>query len=101
MVLCSVPSAYAQTIISALLEKHLIACGTVVEGTSWFYWMGTVEEQKEALIIMKSRYDKWEAIRQTIVQIHPYDIPEIIALPIVTGLAEYLTWINEAVEYSL
>jgi len=98
LVICSAPSANAQSIISALLEKHLIACGTVVNGISWFHWRGAVEKQKEALLIMKSRYDKWDAIRQTIVHIHPYDIPEIIVLPIVTGLAEYLSWIDEALD---
>jgi len=55
-----------------------------VKGTFWFYRIGTVEEQKEALILMKPRYDTWEGVQETIVHIHPYDNPEIIALPIVT-----------------
>jgi periplasmic divalent cation tolerance protein len=94
LIMSSVPVEYSQLIVTSLLEKHLIACGTILEGKSWFHWKGRVEQQDEAFLIMKSRSDKWDAIQKTITRLHPYDIPEIISMPILSSLPEYLSWID-------
>jgi periplasmic divalent cation tolerance protein len=98
LILCSVTSEYAQIIISTLLEKRLIACGSMLNGKSWFHWKGAVEQEDETVLLMKSRSDKWDAIQKAIIQLHPYKVPEIIAVPIVIGLPEYCSWIDEVLD---
>jgi periplasmic divalent cation tolerance protein len=98
MVICSAPSDDAPKIVSALLNARLIACGTALPGTSWFYWKGVVQRQEETLLVMKSRSDKWDFIQERISSLHPYDIPEIIAVPIEFGISAYMAWIDEVLD---
>ncbi|MDD5778018.1 MAG: divalent-cation tolerance protein CutA [Candidatus Thermoplasmatota archaeon] len=97
VIFCTAPPDQAPALARALLDQRLIACATIVSGRSLFRWQGAVEEEEEALLVIKSRADRWDNIRETICHLHPYDTPEIIALPVVDGLPAYLAWIDEVV----
>jgi periplasmic divalent cation tolerance protein len=89
----------ARRIARGLVEKRLAACGNVVEAPvrSIYRWKGNVESAKECLLIIKTSRARLAALEAEVKRLHSYDVPEIIALPIVAGSADYLTWIGECV----
>ena len=88
----------ADKIARALVKNKLAACVNIIGGLrSIFSWKGKVEAAKEALLVVKSRKEKFNKIAKLVNAIHSYDVPEIIAIPIVSGFKPYLNWINESV----
>lgn len=86
----------ARDIVSKLVEKHLIACGTLIPSVeSIFRWHGKIEKEKEIKVILKSRKDKFESIRRFISQNATYEVPEILAVPIMEGHKPYLDWLEK------
>lgn len=89
----------AERIGAALLERHLIACVNIVPGAvSMYEWKGKVERDQECILFMKTRAEAFERLKQALVELHPYELPEIIAVPIEQGLPGYLSWIDEQVD---
>ncbi len=87
------PEVAAQ-IARALVEERLAACGNVVPGLRSIYrWDGKIHDDAEALLVLKSTRDRFEALRERVLALHPYEVPEVIALPIEAGSAPYLEWI--------
>ena len=83
-----------ELIANTLLQKKLAACvNFVTPVTSLFSWQGDIEREEEVLLVLKSRADLFES---DLIPVHPYEVPEIIALPILMGSAKYLNWIDEA-----
>jgi len=99
IVLSSVGTAEdAARIARALVERRLAACVNVLPGVRSFYrWNGAVEEDEERLLVIKTRRDRFEALRAALVALHPYELPEAIVLPIEAGHPPYLAWIDESV----
>ena len=98
IVLITVPSKQVgRTIADSLIERKLAACVNIVSPIqSVFMWKGEVNDEEEALLIAKSRSSLFENELIPAVQaVHPYEVPEIIALPIIMGLQSYLDWIEE------
>jgi periplasmic divalent cation tolerance protein len=95
VVLVTAPSAEkAAEIARAVVEERLAACGNVVPGLRSIYrWEGTVHDEGEALLVLKTARDRLDALRARVIALHPYDVPEVIALPIEAGSAPYLAWI--------
>jgi periplasmic divalent cation tolerance protein len=88
----------AERIARALVERRLAACVNVVPGlVSVYRWKGEVRRDDERLLIIKTRAAKLEALREALVTLHPYDLPELVALPIEAGHAPYLAWLDESV----
>jgi periplasmic divalent cation tolerance protein len=88
----------AARIARALVERRLAACVNVLPGVRSFYrWKGAAEEDEERLLVIKTRRDRFEALREALVALHPYELPEAIVLPIEAGHAPYLAWIDESV----
>lgn len=89
----------ARRIAKMLLEKKLAACVNIVPSINSIYmWKGEICDDEEVLLIVKSSADKFEGDFVPNVQAeHPYDLPEIIALPIVDGSKSYLEWIQKTV----
>ena len=88
----------AKTISDQLLAKKLIACANIVEGVqSVFWWQGKIDQAKETLIILKSKQSLFKKIVKTVKAHHSYEVPEVIALPIIDGNPDYLRWIEESV----
>ena len=88
----------AERIARALVERRLAACVNVVPGVvSVYRWRGGVERDEERLLVIKTRADRLEALREALVEIHPYELPELVAMPIQAGHAPYLAWLDESV----
>jgi periplasmic divalent cation tolerance protein len=89
----------AVKIIRTLLEEKLIACGNIVDPVySLFWWKGKVKEEKEVLVIMKSHEKLFKKLSGRVREIHSYDVPEILALPIVDGSPSYFDWMKGFLE---
>jgi periplasmic divalent cation tolerance protein len=86
----------AKEIAMALVEAEAVACVSIIDKiTSIFRWKGKVEQETECLLIIKTRAERVEEVIQKVKSLHSYDVPEIIALPIVDGNPSYLKWIDE------
>jgi len=86
-------------IVRILLEEKLIACANMIEAISSFYWWkGKIQEDKEVLVIMKSNKNLFKNLSSRIMKLHSYDIPEILAIPIVDGSSSYLDWMKTYLE---
>jgi periplasmic divalent cation tolerance protein len=89
----------AAKIAAALVEKRLAACVQIVGPVHSIYrWEGKVEQAEEWQCLIKSRQDLFAELEQVIKAIHPYEIPEIIALTIVAGSADYLQWLRDEIK---
>ena len=86
----------AGKIVKKVLDAHLIACANIVPGVnSFFRWKGKVTNEKEVMVLMKTRKKLFSELTEWIQTHHSYQVPEIIALPIIDGSTEYLDWIKE------
>jgi periplasmic divalent cation tolerance protein len=87
----------AEKIGSALVDEHLAACVNIVPGVrSLFFWEGKTQNERELLLICKSRQPLLDRIITRVKTLHSYAVPEIIALPVVGGSGDYLGWVREA-----
>jgi periplasmic divalent cation tolerance protein len=85
----------AVALIRELLDRRLIACGTVQAGVRSLYrWEGKVADEQEAMILLKTRSGCIEGLRRAFAELHPYKVPELLAIPVTGGLERYLGWIN-------
>lgn len=98
-VLVTAPNiSVARKLASAALTQQLVACANLVPKIeSHYWWQGQVESSSEVLILFKTRADKLEALEKCVLQIHPYQTPEFVALKIDVANEKYLGWINESV----
>ena len=89
----------AVNIVRALLEERLIACANILDPVySLFWWKGKIEEEKEVLVLMKSQKNLFKKLSRRVMELHSYDVPEILALPIVEGSQSYLDWMRACLE---
>jgi periplasmic divalent cation tolerance protein len=87
----------AERIARAVVERRLAACVNVLpEVVSIYRWKGSVEREEERLLVMKTTSERFEALRRAIVELHPYEVPEVIALPVAAGHEPYLAWLDES-----
>ena len=85
----------AERIARVLVEARVAACVNVLPGVRSFYrWEGEVEDEAEFLLVIKSSRAHFDALRSTLEKAHPYEVPEIIALPIIAGAPNYLNWLQ-------
>ncbi len=85
----------AATLARHLVERRLAACVNIVAGARSFYrWKGAIEDTPEWLLVIKSRRDLFSALRAEIGKMHSYEIPELLALPVVEGSENYLAWLD-------
>lgn len=96
VIFCTTPTGEAEKITRPLIDEKLVACVNIVAVDSFFRWKGKLETEKESLLIMKTRTDRTAQVIKRVKAIHPYDIPEIIALPIIDGIEEYLQWVEDS-----
>jgi periplasmic divalent cation tolerance protein len=89
----------AVKIVHSLLKERLIACANIVGPvSSLFWWEGKIDEEKEFLVFMKSHKSLFERLSERIREIHGYEVPEIIALPIIKGSPPYLDWLKVSLQ---
>ena len=86
----------AAKIARALVEERLAGCVNIVKDIRSIYsWQGKIEDDKEVLMIAKTRLKLFASFISRVKELHPYSVPEIIALPVVGGSEEYIKWLNE------
>ena len=84
----------AARLVRSLLERRLIACGTILPGVRSLYrWEGKIADEQEVVVFLKTQATRVEAIEVAFGELHPYKVPELLALPVSAGLAKYLDWI--------
>jgi periplasmic divalent cation tolerance protein len=82
----------------ALVDEQLAACVNVVgEVRSIYRWQGAVHDDAEILCVIKTTAERFEALRARVVALHPYEVPEVIALPVTAGHQPYLDWLSHGV----
>lgn len=96
VILITTPSRReAVRIGQAVVKKRLAACANILSPvTSIFRWKGRIEKSREALLIMKTTGRRYAALAKTISSMHPYEVPEIIALKVTKGLPRYIAWVH-------
>lgn len=88
----------AERIAEALVGEGLAACVNLVPGvTSIYRWQGAVERADEVLLVLKTTEGGFAALRERLIALHPYELPELIAVPVDLGLAAYLDWVREQI----
>ena len=98
VVLCTVPDKETGRRLAWLLvEEKLAACVNIVERvTSVYRWQGAIQEDDEFLLIIKTRWDRFDDLRDQIVAAHPYDVPEVVAIPVVGVHEPYGSWLADS-----
>jgi periplasmic divalent cation tolerance protein len=98
VILVTAPSAeVAAGIARAVVEERLAACGNVLPGVRSIYrWEGKVQDEPEVLLILKTQRKRFPELRDRILALHPYEVPEVLALPVEAGSDAYLDWIAQA-----
>ena len=89
----------ARELSRRLVEERLVACVNLMAGIhSTYRWEGEVEESDEVLMILKARREDVGIVTKRVQELHPYDLPEVIALDIIAGSSEYMSWIRSGTE---
>lgn len=85
----------AASLARALVEERLAACANVLPGVrSVYWWEGEIEDAEEVLVVLKTTGDRLEAMLRRAAVLHPYDVPELLALPVDAGHPPYLDWVR-------
>jgi periplasmic divalent cation tolerance protein len=88
----------ARRLVRTALEARLVACGNIIPKLeSHYWWQGKIERSAEVLILFKTARRQLAALEKVLIREHPYDTPEIIALPLREGTEKYLKWIASSV----
>ena len=94
---CTASEAESAKIAKTLVEERLAACVNITAVQSHYQWQGELCEDNEALLIIKTEKSRVDTIINRIKDVHSYDVPEIVALPIIAGYEKYLEWVEESV----
>lgn len=96
VVLVTCPQDLSKEIAKKIVGERLAACANIVrEVESVYWWQGALEDEKESVLILKTQETLFEELQEFVQSIHPYDNPEIIALPIAHGAPMYLEWLRQ------
>ena len=88
----------ADRLVTTIVEERLAACGNIVPGlTSIYHWEGALQRDSEVLIIFKTTRAALAQLMARVEEIHPYDVPEVLAVPVTASLDAYTTWVAENV----
>ena len=89
--------ADAARVARVLVEERLIACANVLPGARSIYrWKDGVADEREVVVLMKTRKQDWAALLSRLHELHPYETPELVALRIAAGAPKYMAWLDEA-----
>ena len=94
LVISTVPRDVSERIATAMVEERLVACVNAAPVTSRFFWKGECCTEEEDLLVMKTRRDLAGKVMARLQAIHPYDVPEILVLPVIAGHGPYLEWVR-------
>ncbi len=88
-------AAQAEPVVSTIVEERLAACAQVMAISSTYVWKGEIERSSEVLVIFKTRGNRYSELQGRLIDLHPYETPELVCTPITGGFAPYLAWIDE------
>jgi periplasmic divalent cation tolerance protein len=98
VVLVTAPPEGAQELGRTLVDERLAACVNVLPGvTSIYIWEGRREEAAESLLVIKTRTERYAELERRVLQLHPYSVPEVLALPVEAGAPAYVRFIQDSV----
>ena len=101
VVFCTAPPDAAPHLVKTLVEERLIACGNVIPGVRSFYWWeGEVQDDEEAVLFMETAAERVDQMMARLRELHPYDVPKIVALEPDAVNAEYLAWARKETQSS-
>jgi periplasmic divalent cation tolerance protein len=95
VIFSTAPCDKSASLARMLIEKHLVACVNIVNVRSYYRWKGEYCDDEEHLLIIKTPREKAGEVITEIKTHHPYELPEIIALPVIDGYSPYLEWVHE------
>ena len=96
VVYVTTPQKDAPEIARSLVERKLAACVNIVQTVRSVYrWQGAVQDEPESLLIIKTARSRFDDLKAGVLEVHPYTVPEVIALPVVAGHGPYLGWVSE------
>lgn len=96
LIVTTCPADVAGKLFRTLVEERWIACANLLPGaTSIYSWQGAVQEDRETVVLMKTREDLVEGLERRLVELHPYDVPEMLVLGVEGGHGSYLDWVAE------
>lgn len=100
LLLSTVPNLKkARELAGLLVSRKLAACVSIIPGLESHYcWKGKQEKSKEVLLLIKTKTSAYKALEKTLLKYHPYEVPELIALPITKGSKTYLDWLSREVK---
>ena len=99
LILTTVPAvSRADTIARSLVDERLAACVNVIPGlTSIYRWQGEREEASECLLVIKTDETRYAELERRVLELHPYTVPEVLALPVERGAPAYMEWLKDSV----
>jgi periplasmic divalent cation tolerance protein len=88
----------AERLVQTLVEERIIACGNIIPALISIYrWQGAVERSGEVMIVVKTTSSEVPRLLERVPELHPYEVPEVLVLPIEAGYGPYLAWVGESV----
>jgi periplasmic divalent cation tolerance protein len=88
----------AEALVARLVEEGVVACGNILPGvTSIYRWQGAVERASEAMVVFKTTARGAERLVRRVPELHPFDVPEVLVLPVTAGHGPYMEWVAENV----
>jgi periplasmic divalent cation tolerance protein len=97
VVFVTAPGGEAEGLARALVEERLAACVNIIGGVHSIYlWEGRVADDEEALLVIKTREALFEQLSERVRELHPYSVPEVIAVPLTHGLKAYTDWMGDS-----
>ncbi len=99
VVLCTCPPEHAERIARTVLEERLVACVNIVSGVkSLYWWKGEIQDDSETMLVIKTPTETYAKLERRLIEIHPYQVPEVISLEVVDGSRSYISWVREAAD---
>lgn len=88
--------ADAARVARVLVEERLVACANLLPGARSIYrWRGAVQDEREVVVLMKTRKQDWTALLSRLHELHPYETPELVAVRVAAGAPKYMAWLEE------
>ncbi len=102
IILTTAPPPDAPRLARTLLEEKVIACCNILPpATSMYWWKGEITTDTESLLVIKTRAELIEPVMNRIRELHPYDVPEIVVIPVETAFEPYVNWVRESCRATL
>ena len=99
VILCTTPKNKSEELAQILLEEKLAACVNIIPGIkSMYWWDGKIQTDTEDLLVIKTKEELVKELTEKVKEVHPYEIPEVIALNVEDGNNEYIDWITKSVK---